>query len=60
MTALEAFDCYYKIVVDCYKKCLIKIMEFHAVIFAAGVGTRFRDIVGSRPKCLLTVGGFPL
>ncbi|KAG5682100.1 hypothetical protein PVAND_011479 [Polypedilum vanderplanki] len=35
-------------------------MEFQAVIFAAGIGTRFRDIVASRPKCLLPVGSFPL
>lgn len=35
-------------------------MEFQLVILAAGVGTRFRDLVGHRPKCLLPVGNFPL
>lgn len=35
-------------------------MEFQAVILAAGTGTRFRDLVSNRPKCLLQVGPYPL
>lgn len=35
-------------------------MEFQAVILAAGTGTRFRDLVGDHPKCLLPVGPYPL
>lgn len=36
------------------------VREFQAVVLAAGHGTRFTDLVGSRPKCLLPVGPFPL
>lgn len=36
------------------------IKEFQAVVLAAGIGSRFRDLVGNRPKCLLQVGGYPL
>ena len=35
-------------------------MEFQAVVLAAGIGTRFRDLVGNRPKCLLQVGPYPM
>lgn len=34
--------------------------EFQAVVLAAGHGTRFPDLVGNRPKCLLPIGPFPL
>lgn len=34
--------------------------EFQAVVLAAGHGTRFTDLIGSRPKCLLPIGPFPL
>lgn len=34
--------------------------EFQAVVLAAGHGTRFTDLVGNRPKCLLPIGPFPL
>lgn len=34
--------------------------EFQAVVLAAGHGTRFTDLVGNRPKCLLPVGPNPL
>ncbi|CRK96937.1 CLUMA_CG010346, isoform A [Clunio marinus] len=34
--------------------------EFQAVVLAAGHGTRFTDLLGNRPKCLLPVGPFPL
>lgn len=34
--------------------------EFQAVVLAAGHGTRFTDLVGTRPKCLLPVGPHPL
>lgn len=36
------------------------IKEFQAVVLAAGIGSRFRDLVGNRPKCLLQVGSYPL
>lgn len=36
------------------------VREFQAVVFAAGHGTRFTDLVGNRPKCLLPLGPFPL
>lgn len=34
--------------------------EFQAVVLAAGHGTRFTDLIGNRPKCLLPIGPFPL
>lgn len=34
--------------------------EFQAVILAGGRGSRFPDLIGDRPKCLLPVGPFPL
>jgi translation initiation factor eIF-2B subunit gamma len=34
--------------------------EFQAVVLAAGHGTRFTDLVGNRPKCLIPVGPYPL
>jgi translation initiation factor eIF-2B subunit gamma len=34
--------------------------EFQAVILAGGIGSRYRDLVGNRPKCLLPVGPYPL
>lgn len=35
-------------------------MEFQAIVLAAGNGTRFKDLVGGHPKCLLQVGPYPL
>ncbi|EAT36481.1 AAEL011442-PA [Aedes aegypti] len=34
--------------------------EFQAVVFAAGKGSRFPEILEGRPKCLLPVGSYPL
>lgn len=34
--------------------------EFQAVVLAAGHGTRFTDLVGNRPKCLIPIGPYPL
>ncbi|XP_055628555.1 translation initiation factor eIF-2B subunit gamma [Toxorhynchites rutilus septentrionalis] len=34
--------------------------EFQAVVFAAGRGNRFPELVEGRPKCLLPVGPYPL
>lgn len=44
------------------KKLLNRMVaaELQAVVLAAGHGTRFTDLVGNRPKCLLPVGSFPL
>jgi len=36
------------------------VLEFQAVVFAGGRGTRITEIIGDRPKCLLPVGPFPL
>lgn len=35
-------------------------IEFQAVLLAGGRGTRFLELTGDRPKCLLPVGPFPL
>lgn len=35
-------------------------LEFQAIVFAAGRGTRLPELTGSHPKCLLPVGPFPL
>nr|ACO15326.1 Translation initiation factor eIF-2B subunit gamma [Caligus clemensi] len=35
-------------------------MEFQAVVFAGGRGSRFTDLTNSKGKCLLPVGGLPL
>lgn len=34
--------------------------EFQAVVLAAGRGNRFPDLIGSRPKCLLPIGPYPM
>lgn len=34
--------------------------EFQAVVFAAGKGSRFPEILEGRPKCLLPIGSYPL
>lgn len=34
--------------------------EFQAIVLAAGRGTRFPELTGDRPKCLLPVGPFPM
>lgn len=34
--------------------------EFQAIVLAGGRGTRFSELTGDRPKCLLPVGPFPL
>lgn len=34
--------------------------EFQAVVLAAGRGSRFPDLIGDRPKCLLPIGPFPM
>lgn len=34
--------------------------EFQAVILAAGGGSRFPELTGDRPKCLLPIGPFPM
>ncbi|KXJ76516.1 hypothetical protein RP20_CCG009526 [Aedes albopictus] len=36
------------------------INEFQAVVFAAGKGSRFPEILEGRPKCLLPIGSYPL
>lgn len=36
------------------------ISEFQAVVFAAGKGSRFPEILENRPKCLLPIGPYPL
>ena len=37
-----------------------KPQKLSAVILAAGMGTRLRDVVGDRPKGLLEIDGYPL
>lgn len=37
-----------------------KILEFQAVVLAAGRGSRLPDVGGSVPKCLLPVGPYPV
>lgn len=34
--------------------------EFQAIVLAGGRGTRFTELTGDRPKCLLPVGPFPM
>lgn len=36
------------------------VLEFQAVVLAAGRGTRLPELTGDRPKCLLPIGPFPL
>uniref|UniRef100_A0A1Q3G1K0 Translation initiation factor eIF2B subunit gamma n=1 Tax=Culex tarsalis TaxID=7177 RepID=A0A1Q3G1K0_CULTA len=36
------------------------IAEFQAVVFAAGKGSRFPEVLENRPKCLLPIGPYPL
>ncbi|XP_058453162.1 translation initiation factor eIF-2B subunit gamma [Malaya genurostris] len=36
------------------------VAEFQAVVFAAGKGSRFPEILEGRPKCLLPIGSYPL
>ncbi|XP_033151945.1 translation initiation factor eIF-2B subunit gamma [Drosophila mauritiana] len=36
------------------------MIEFQAVVFAAGRGTRLPEVLGDAPKCLLPVGPYPL
>lgn len=38
----------------------MKNLEFQAVVLAGGRGTRFPELTGERPKCLLPIGPFPL
>ncbi|XP_026464373.1 translation initiation factor eIF-2B subunit gamma-like [Ctenocephalides felis] len=35
-------------------------MEFQAVVFAAGKGSRFPEVIGPRAKCLIPIGQYPL
>lgn len=37
-----------------------KILEFQAVVLAAGRGSRLPDVGGSVTKCLLPVGPYPV
>lgn len=37
-----------------------KILEFQAVVLAAGRGSRLPDVGGTVPKCLLPVGAYPV
>ncbi|XP_062544822.1 translation initiation factor eIF-2B subunit gamma [Armigeres subalbatus] len=39
---------------------IISTNEFQAVVFAAGKGSRFPEILEGRPKCLLPIGSYPL
>lgn len=39
---------------------IIASNEFQAVVFAAGKGSRFPEILEGRPKCLLPIGSYPL
>lgn len=34
--------------------------EFQAIVLAAGGGSRYSELTGDRPKCLLPVGPFPM
>lgn len=34
--------------------------EFQAIVLAAGRGSRFFELTGDRPKCLLPIGPFPM
>lgn len=36
------------------------LVEFQAVVMAAGRGSRLPELTGDRPKCLLPIGPFPL
>ncbi|KFM60790.1 Translation initiation factor eIF-2B subunit gamma, partial [Stegodyphus mimosarum] len=38
----------------------MKMMEFQAIIMAAGTGSRMREITSAHPKCLLPIGNIPL
>lgn len=35
-------------------------MEFQAIVLAGGRGSRYPDLIGDRPKCLLPIGPFPM
>lgn len=35
-------------------------MEFQAIVFAGGRGSRYPDLIGDRPKCLLPIGPIPI
>lgn len=39
---------------------MVSSQEFQAIIMAGGKGTRFHEITGERPKCLVPVGPYPL
>lgn len=49
----KSFDIFQNIVVMCEN-------EFKAIVLAAGVGSRMREITNTKPKCLLPVGNLPL
>lgn len=34
--------------------------EFQAIVLAGGRGSRFPELTGDRPKCLLPIGPFPM
>lgn len=34
--------------------------EFQAVVLAGGRGSRYTELTGTRPKCLLPIGPFPM
>lgn len=38
----------------------MRYTEFQAVLLAGGRGTRFPELTGDKPKCLLPIGPFPL
>lgn len=35
-------------------------MEFQAIVLAGGRASRFQELTGDRPKCLLPIGPFPM